>query len=954
MSKIAITVTASDAESGVAKIEYSLDKKSWQALTGTVYEATQNGTIYFRATDKAGNVSDVKDITLSKIDNEKPQIEVTGNPTELTEKDVVLTVSVSDSISGVAKVEYGINGEYKTIAIDSNGNGTVTITKNAEINFRVYDKAGNVSEQNVIVDKIEKDAPVITITANPDTWTNAAEVTVSATATDDASGVKSLKYWNGSEWVTGSSVSVTENNTVVKFLAEDNYGRTSEKSFTVDFIDRVAPAATVSGNTQSIVKELTLTVKATDDLSKVAKIEYSLDGENWVEGSKVLVKQNGDVFFKVTDNAGNSTTVTETVSTIDNVSPTLLITGIPADYQDTDVILNAFAYDNFEITPVIEYSLDNKATWKKYSADAPCVVTKNQAVYFRATDSVGNVTEKTININLIDKDNPTIKISGYNGNWINRDIVLTAAASDASSPIAKVEYKIGETGAWQYGSIVTVTENCKVFFRATDSIGHTTVESIVIDKIDKTAPAKPVVSADVTNWTAGNVAVTAKFDNDSAKKEYSIDGGAYQAYNGKVVMTANGSITFRATDLAGNTSLTVYQVENIDRTAPEITISGVTDVVTRRPVTVKAEASDKASGVASVFYSLDNQNWIAGSTVTVSKNTTVTFKVTDAVGNVTIKEAVVSNINEAPAKSGILGNGTSQIVGFDAAQGKVGFVAIDGEVSPQWQGVWEWNSSDAAKWRVAGVGRFAGSKSDNDGLLLHNISNNTFAAWTDLGRGDYGYVSLAYVDGSFSAIGTGNIGGSSFDDVLVKDENGSFGVVIDGTTYHDIWHVNKGEFADWELCGAGFFGNNTNTLIVKNRRTNHLTLWANNDATFSTWDWSVKTIGYTGNDFVFAAAGDFAGDGIDDIIVRNIRDNSLWMWDNGETGKAHWVVTPEDGFAVEGAGDYNGDGKDDLLVREYNTGWGGLGYYAFGGNQLWNDLNARIETDLESKFAVIA
>jgi hypothetical protein len=78
------------------------------------------------------------------------------------------------------------------------------------------------------------------------------------------------------------------------------------------------------------------------------------------------------------------------------------------------------------------------------------------------------------------------------------------------------------------------------------------------------------------------------------------------------------------------------------------------------------------------------------------------------------------------------------------------------------------------------------------------------------------------------------------------------------------------------------------------------------------------------------------------------------MWDNGEAGKAHWVVTPEDGFAVEGAGDYNGDGKDDLLVREYNTGWGGLGYYAFGTDSLWNDLNARIETDLESKFAVIA
>ena len=78
------------------------------------------------------------------------------------------------------------------------------------------------------------------------------------------------------------------------------------------------------------------------------------------------------------------------------------------------------------------------------------------------------------------------------------------------------------------------------------------------------------------------------------------------------------------------------------------------------------------------------------------------------------------------------------------------------------------------------------------------------------------------------------------------------------------------------------------------------------------------------------------------------------MWDNGKSSTAHWVVTPESGFKAEAVGDYNGDGKEDLLVREYNTGWGGVGYYAFGGSQLWNDLNARVETDLESSFAIIA
>ena len=131
-------------------------------------------------------------------------------------------------------------------------------------------------------------------------------------------------------------------------------------------------------------------------------------------------------------------------------------------------------------------------------------------------------------------------------------------------------------------------------------------------------------------------------------------------------------------------------------------------------------------------------------------------------------------------------------------------------------------------------------------------------------------------------------------------------------------------------------------------------MWANNDITFESWDWSVKTLGFLGTDLEVAAVGDFMGDGIDDIIIRDVRDGSLWMWDDGNIKTSHWVVTPDAGFKVEAVGDYNGDGMDDILVREYNTGWGGLGYYAVGSDVLWNDLNARIETDLESKFAVIA
>ena len=53
-------------------------------------------------------------------------------------------------------------------------------------------------------------------------------------------------------------------------------------------------------------------------------------------------------------------------------------------------------------------------------------------------------------------------------------------------------------------------------------------------------------------------------------------------------------------------------------------------------------------------------------------------------------------------------------------KGAVGFVATDGNESPAWRGVWDWDGADVDLWRVVGVGYFAGSTVDHDGILLYN------------------------------------------------------------------------------------------------------------------------------------------------------------------------------------------------------------------------------------------
>ena len=247
----------------------------------------------------------------------------------------------------------------------------------------------------------------------------------------------------------------------------------------------------------------------------------------------------------------------------------------------------------------------------------------------------------------------------------------------------------------------------------------------------------------------------------------------------------------------------------------------------------------------------------------------------------------------------------------------------------------------------------AGSQVDHDGILLYNGIGTTFAAWTNLNSGDYGYVDLCHVEGNFNTKTLTDLDGDEYDDVLIYDEKGSFGVVLDGASYQDIWHAEDAAANPWQLKGAGKFGGTEEKLIVQNT-SGHLYLWTNNDSTFNTWNWSQEAIGYLGNEWEFITSGDFAGDGTDDIVVRNLSNGSLWVWDDGKETTSHWVGTPGEGFKVEAVGDYNGDGKEDLLLREYTTGWGGVGYWASADASQWHDLNARIETDLESKFTVIA
>ena len=143
------------------------------------------------------------------------------------------------------------------------------------------------------------------------------------------------------------------------------------------------------------------------------------------------------------------------------------------------------------------------------------------------------------------------------------------------------------------------------------------------------------------------------------------------------------------------------------------------------------------------------------------------------------------------------------------------------------------------------------------------------------------------------------------------------------------------------------------SLLFRNKDNGHLYLWDNQGQSLANWNWQQHDIGKLESGWSVAAIGDFAGDGIDDIVLVNSNENdAVFIWDNGDRSTQHYVGMLQ--ADIEAVGDYDGDGKEDLLLREYDSCWGGLGYWSAGSCTGWTDLNASIETYEYNSFVIVA
>ncbi len=576
-----VTVFAAFSEDSVVR-EYSLNGTDWFSyIDGVVMK--ENGSVYFRGTDAAGNVSEITEYVVSNIDTSAPDSPVvSASITEPTNQNVIVS-AVFDPTSVLN--EYKVDdGEWMVYS------GPIEITENAAVSFRSRGASGNYSETVYIVSNIDRIPPEKPLVSADITDPTNQNVMVTATFDSDAS-IREYSF-DGELWnVYEDGVEMTDNG-VVYFRGTDAAGNVSEiVEYIVSNIDRIPPEKpVVSANLTELTNQDVIVTAVFSEDSVVR--EYSLNGTDWFSyGSDVIVEENGSVYFRGTDAAGNVSEIVEyIVSNIDKLPPERpVVSANITEPTNQNVIVSAvFAEDSI----LNEYKV-NDGEWLVY--ENPVEMTDNGIVYFRSTDAVGNTTVvlyKVTNIDRIPPEKPLV--SADITDLTNQEVVVTASF-DADSAIK--EYSLDGEIWLSYTEGITFQSNGIIYFRAIDLVGNVSeIAEYLVSNIDKTAPEISIAVDNREAATTKPVFVSATVADDSGvvSCEYSLDGATWFDYTTPIEMLSNGTIWFRAQDSAGNIALDSYAVSNIY--APPATLDGMFVTVKNYNATFSWEKYEAAKG----------------------------------------------------------------------------------------------------------------------------------------------------------------------------------------------------------------------------------------------------------------------------------------------------------------------------------------------------------------------
>ena len=377
------------------------------------------------------------------------------------------TIDINATSTNYNLIEYSSDNVTYTSIDTPSKDVTITKTYTEDKDETIYfrDEMGNLKSEIVVLSKLDKTGPIITVTVSSD-W--GSSNTVNITLEDEKSGLADYALTETetepNEWtsVTGKSTTITKDVTSNKkyyVYAKDALGNISHKDVEVSHVDTAAPTIVSLTEQSGYGATSTITAVAKDTESGItgyAFTESSTEPTSWTSVDNVITEstytykatKNGTIYFWVKDGSGHKINKAITVSKVDATAPTVTLSlsdettwtkskTLTMNFSDSESGLAGYAVTTTETTPTAWTSISGTSVSKTQT------INTNGTYYVWAKDVAGLVSHVSKVVSYADSTAPTASMTlSKTDNSITVD---ASTSSDTDSGIAKYEYSIDGT-----------------------------------------------------------------------------------------------------------------------------------------------------------------------------------------------------------------------------------------------------------------------------------------------------------------------------------------------------------------------------------------------------------------------------------------------------------------------------------------------------------------------------
>lgn len=417
-------------------------------------------------------------------------------------------------------------------------------------------------------------------------------VDVDITADDSMSGVRSIEYVKAdaalteealaeAQWTKGDSFSVEPDEVFVVYARiTDNTGRVLllNSNGVVADVSRPEIRLTYASEGEWTAESgAAIEVEVSDSLSGIGSITYQVDDKEYTTEQTTfritdLPDGDYDVVVTVTDRAGNTAVGSVHVQKDTDV-PGLSVTAAVDEWTNADVVLSITCGETLS-GQSLYVSRDGGEEILLKQGTEHYTVSENGTYVFRLVSGSGLVSSRTVTVDTIDKEKPTLEIF-YDkaGEWdTDSETGVGIHATDGQSGIRFVEYVVNGQSYTSDAAEFVIADlpdgEYEILVTAVDAAGNRSDEYRIAVKREGAVPGI-TVDADPAGQTEGPVTLTVHLLDQYASGVtlyVSKEGGEEERLPENTftyLAEENGTYTFRLVTGAGQETTVAYTVNQI-------------------------------------------------------------------------------------------------------------------------------------------------------------------------------------------------------------------------------------------------------------------------------------------------------------------------------------------------------------------------------------------------------